>query len=244
MKILPKSILVFFLILAGLVSLLATSGGSPPPYSGPPSLWLITNNPIEEYDRMYNDAFVCKGDRAKLFWRHGATEPVKLSAFPLENISPKLENKILSRNGSMEITIAAAAKLVVNYKEELEKEIKILPEDICTGFPMFPLGNYEGELEQKQPNSQKTSEGLRLFWDAQSNSFKANLNYLILDCSTKAELNQISCKQAEDSSDLKNIEILIKVSKDKLTGSYKGHAKSALSAWYEISGTISFTKKP
>jgi len=244
MRVFSKSILLSFLILIGLISLIATSGPTQAPYSGPPVLWLISKNPIDEYERMHRDAFVCKGENVKLFWKQGVTEPVKLSAFPLENISPKLENKILSRNGSLEITVADAAKLIVNYKSKLEKQIKILPQDICTAYPMFPLGYYEGKLEQKQPIKQNSSETLHLFWNAETNSFKARLTHLGLDCSTKAELNQITCKQTKDSFDTKNIEILIDVSKDKLTGTYKGHAKTALSSWYQISGTISFSKKP
>ena len=244
MKIFSKSILLSFLIIVGLISLIATSGPTTPPYSGPPTLWLITKNPVDEYTRMYNDAFVCKTDKVKLFWKHGVAEPVKLSAFPVENISPKLENKILSRNGSLEITVVDAAKLIVNYKNKLEKQIKLLPEDICTGFPMFPLGYYEGKLEQKQPIKQNSSETLHLFWNAETNSFKAQLAYIGFDCSTQAKLNQITCKQTKDGTDTKNVEILVNVSKDKLTGSYKGHAKTALSAWYPISGTISFSKMP
>ena len=246
----PVQVLLLMLIgLAGIASLIATS---PPPG---PLFYLVSENNFEDNDESGyyrygpESAFACKDEEATLKWgvREGGNP--RLSAEPIENISPELKRKPVSREGSLNISILGDAELKLDVNRDLPDgylQVGLVPEELCTGYAFPIVGWYEGAFEQITPLPASLERQLRLVWMTEGAEpfLRAELADKLLTpnfldrfrCDYKLAGTGLACNLNEGD---KTLTLEFDITENGLAGTYSGVAASGTS----ITGKFTVTKQ-
>jgi len=272
MKKIIRIISLAIVLALGLVTLVATAPGI---LSRSP-IKIITRNPVrseKEYplnQKILDPSYACKNDGISIEWDLYGTQTVLLTANPLENLEPEIKQKSLAKKGSIGLTVKDEVTITIQTQnttspQKLKQTIKMIPDELCTKFPIIPIASYEGKLEQKQPFASSVDKIIKIYMSpfTENDELKLGIfspeqspgeqpsaiyNYpeVNLDCIAKVSNASIICKQkAPNYNDrIKDLEMNIIVSKDGLKGTYKGQTKHGLGSWSAISGTLDFRPKP
>ncbi len=253
------------LIVLGIASLLAT----PAPLPQTSELVVKTRNPIGP-PFYYNSLFVkkypnhllrldaaCKGDSISVGWDILDSGTALVTSLPKTSISPNFDQIAVSAKGSQKSIISSEVSLILTAPKAVYKQtIKLLPNEICTGFPIIPIGKYEGSFQRKSPDPKELKRYIYLYWKSTSNE---NLDRMVANiyetepqnsdefhqaisvaCSLQAEIKQIIC----DSDGKSSLKMVIKVSETGLNGNYSTEETSSQYSGITGTGSFSFTKIP
>ena len=270
MKKIIRVLLLILVLAFGLVSLVATSPERP--RTSP--IKIITRNPTNPKrgyfanQSILDPSYACKNDEISIEWNLYGAKTVLLTANPLKNIEPELKQELLSKDGSINLTVKDEVTLTIETQNtsstrKLKQTIKMIPNELCTKFPIIPIAAYEGKLEQKKPFASSIDKIVKIYMNpfAKDDELKLGIfsteqnpneqPYYIrqaeatLDCIANVANATIICKQQNPDyyNRIKDLEMNIKLTKDGFSGTYKGLAKHSLGSWSAISGTFIFIQK-
>jgi hypothetical protein len=222
----------------GLFSLLATSE-TPEPYG---YIYLAINP--ESYATNSIDA--CINDELILSWNVVSGSTSILSAIPKENISPLLIDRTVDLQGELPITVKGPSKINLLYDQrgstiyQASAEIRLLPDDLCNGFPIDIRGDYEGTLEQTLPQvaSLPRSLSVYLLGNALAADLKTETSSIALYCTTSAQDDMLTCTQGQEEITFK---LEGQITSAGFEGTYEGTQKGS-SFETNTSGTFRFSK--
>ena len=261
LKIVRKLFLAIMITL-GIASLLAT----PAPLPKPSELRVKTRNPIGPpvyYNSLFSKShpthtlktnFACKGDKITVGWDIVDSGTAILTSLPKTSISPDFDQLAVSAKGSQEAVISNKVTLILASEATYRQNIELLPEEICTGYPITVVGEYEGSFQETSPDAKALKRYLYFDWESYSNDKSGRLFAKIfetkpekaddyrytfsLDCELLTDSKQITCKNSR-------LEMLIRVSDSGLSGEYSTEkSKSESSRKDDIVGTGNFSFSP
>lgn len=187
---------LLIVVAAGIWSIVATS---PPPL---PELFVLTLNDDEEYGYYYSDSvFACEGESVLVRWNTFEGNGGTLTTEPAGNLDPDLRNRAVTSTG--ELTTVVLGEVVIIFRvgsdPDAQREIQLIPPDLCTGFPVDVVGRYEGTLDQTDPDVRTLERALRFYWDG--DALRATLSSDTaadqLTCTAFVDDDRLVCRDGE-----------------------------------------------
>jgi hypothetical protein len=229
--------------LAGILSILATSPLPPDGY-----LYIVTLNNPEAFSNDYGggESFACKDDFVKVGWELKVSKKALLSTIPVDGVEPGLNEKTLSGTGEEQVKVIAQTDFLFDTISDsyptFTYKLNLLPNDICTGFPVRPVGIFSGKLEQTIPTSATLPRDLQLQWNGSSllAIVRSDQTSISSSCTLDATSDSISCENERDGTVLFKLEG--QMSATGFAGSYEG-ISTDLNSQLPFAGTFSFSPK-
>ncbi len=228
-------VLLAIIFLAGIFSIVATS-------IPPPDLRALEAHPRT----------VCKNDEATLIWIAEKASKVTLSASPLGNLIPKLDEKEVENKGRLRVNVLGETKIdmLITDKSDvpdlsISAHLELVPENICASLIFNPIGFYEGEIQFTSPNQQTLEKWLDIGWSKTLNQFLAELKpkegyydfRQQFTCGKLTANKELRCI-ANESNSLKEWRVILegKFTGNDFKGTYKREGQNP------EEGTFSFTR--
>jgi hypothetical protein len=236
---------LFVLASVGVAGILATTP-LPLPYFA-----IITANNEELYAHPIDEeaVFACLDEKVKLDWSIPDTSSVTLTATPSGNLNPDLNKQKAESYGTLE-TVALGDVVVTLEAGDLKIDValKLLPQEVCTGFPINLIANFEGELRQTLPETASLKRQLELRW--RGNALQARIadtvtnedGYItasLTNCQLFPDEDELICSAGDEANPRLRLEGTITA--EGFAGSYQGFDESTGSA-ISFEGTFDFKK--
>ena len=223
---------MLLVLVVGVLSLLATVPSSD-------SFSIATVN-----DRQENSGeailYACLNEQIELRWNLYVSGTATLNAVPSDAFEPKLENKSIRDEGSLNLGFLKPSKLSVKLSDNTrEYTFEQLSDEICTGFPVQPVvGAYKGTLKQTSPQAATLESDLQFIWIG--DKLHARVDFRpAFPCTFDTTTDQIICiegDQATPTFKLKGTFV-----KDHFEGSYQGLGET-VAGQTSFAGTFVFAK--
>lgn len=224
-------------LVAGVLSLLATT---PFPYD---ELVVITLN---NTDVLGNDktVYACTTEKVLLRWEVNSGRKAFFTVTPSTSTNPEIVGRQVDGQGSLLFNILDDVRFQLDSEAEIpDSEIigKVLPDSICAGFPIFPIGLYEGTFNQILPEPLNLQRKLLLYWDNRgTEGLFAQVDLGIpIPCTFDASTDQITCTEGDESAP--TFKLLGAFIEDTYEGSYQGLGET-VAGQTSFAGTFSFKK--
>jgi hypothetical protein len=228
---------ILLVLVMGVLSLLATT---PLPYD---VLVVITLN---NTDVLGNDktVYACTTEKVVLRWEVNSGRKAFLTITPSTNINPEIANRQVGGQGSLLLNILDDVRFKLDSEAEIpDSEItgKILPDTICAGFSIFPIGQYEGTFSQILPEPRNLQRELLLYWDDQGfeGLFAQVDSGIPIPCTFDASTDQITCTEGKATAPTFKLEGAFV--EESFQGNYQGVGETA-GVQTGFQGTFSFKK--
>jgi hypothetical protein len=236
---------LLLLILLGVASIVATTPGLPPYFT------IITANNEEVYTRPIDEeaVFACLNEKVKLQWSIPDASSVTLTATPLGNLNPDFEGQKAEAYGSLETTALGNVSVALEAEGiKFEAALELLSEDICTGFPINLIADFEGKLRQTLPEVATLDRDLELRW--RGNTLQARLvdtvtneddfvSEILATCQLFPDEDRLLCLAGDEANPRLRLEGT--VTAEGFTGNYQGFDESTGSA-ISFEGTFNFVE--
>lgn len=236
---------LFVLASLGLASILATT---PLPM---PRFVIVTANDDERYAYPIDQeaVFACLNEKVRLEWGIPDASSVTLTATPSGNLNPDLNKRKTESYSTLETV--ALGDVVVSLEAgdlKIDVALKLLSEDVCTGFPINLITNFEGTLQQTLPETALLKRQLELRW--RGNALQARVSdtvtnedgYItesLANCQLFPEEDRLVCLAGDEANPRLRLEGI--VTAEGFAGSYQGFDESTGSA-ISFEGTFDFKK--
>jgi hypothetical protein len=239
---------LLLLILLGVASIVATTPGLPPYFT------IITANNEEVYTRPIDEeaVFACLNEKVKLQWSIPDASSVTLTATPLGNLNPDFEGQKAEAYGSLETTALGNVSVALEAEGiKFEAALELLSEDICTGFPINLIANFEGKLRQRLPEVATLNRDLELRWRGNTlqarlintvtdeNGYIDEISQVLTTCQLFPEEDRLLCLAGAEENPSLRLEGT--VTSEGFAGSYQGFDESTGSS-VSFVGTFNFVK--
>lgn len=245
-----RLVLMTGLFVAGVTSLLATS--EPPSYAYG-SLSVTTPFNSADYSSKLG---VCKGEAINIRWEiFGGSNP-RVSASPPQNIEPTLPSTPVNNTGETTVTIKDAVTISLNIDDakdgyQTQVQVVVIPEGICTGFPLELRGNYTGTLEQVTPQVASLPHGFSIRWNNNNDTLGATLTRgssrtessnttFEMSCTVLDQEDKLTCVYDPSGTAILTLEGTVTAT--GYQGSYQGVLEGA-TFQTPTSGTFNFVKQ-
>ncbi|MGL4610056.1 MAG: hypothetical protein ACRCYY_10270 [Trueperaceae bacterium] len=144
-------LLLLGVVLLGISTLLASMGPLPPDFE------IITNNYEDSYGSYgltSKIVFACRNKKVLVSWTVTESNGVILTAVPLGRLSPDFNRQKPGKSGYLETVVLGELELGLESTVfDATVAFKLLPEDICTSFPINLIANCDGTLYQTVSDS-------------------------------------------------------------------------------------------
>jgi hypothetical protein len=237
-------------LLVGVVGLATLFASTPPP----DSIYVNTfNNPFggeysdngtpETSEDDYVAVYACTNDAAKVEVEVFLYNDVKgtLTATPPGNTQPELDQKVVSSSSSrstvFDITVLGEVKIgLTSSKGGGSVLIKLIPEDVCTGFPLSLIADFAGTLQQTLPEATTLERTLVLRWS--KSNLVASLGADAI-CQRFPDEDKLLCLAGDEANP--RLQLEGQIVGDTFTGTYKGFDESTATK-VTFEGTFTFKK--
>lgn len=240
---------LLLLSLFGVVTIVATS--YPVPELIRFAIVTLNNGPRVSPD-VEEIVFACLNEKVKLEWDvPDAENDVILTTLPSGNLSPGFENQQVEKSGALDMSVLGGATVTLKWGAlELEIALELLSEDICTGFPLNLIADFEGTLEQTSPEVASLARRLNLRW--QGNALQTRLTDTVVNeygsygakglanCQVFPAEDKLICLEGNETNPRLRLEGTITA--EGFVGSYKGFERSATGSRISFEGTFDFKK--
>ncbi len=237
-----RIMVLIVMLVGGIFSLLATS--EPPVY---PSAYMELLSDKDAYGLQI--AEVCPEESLILRWVVSEGNRSILNAIPSVNISPTFVDKSVNKEGEVEIITKGDVEITLVYDQrnssisEAKASIKMIPQAICTGYPMDIRGNFRGQLLQVEPENATLNRDLTIYWS--DGKLLATMVDLVSSgtiqfvCTADDLTDSLQCIERTESK--VTFKLGGKFTATDFSGTYEGIQQGS-SFETSVSGTFSFKK--
>jgi hypothetical protein len=228
----------------GIVTLLAS--GVPPDsftvttFNNPLGAEYLNNGTPDNTEDDYQAVFLCSEDKAKLELFIVNGETATLTAVPLENVLPELDGKLISPSSQsqmLEVQVLGEVKLtLVSPKGGGEEVIKMIPNEVCRGFPVNLIADFEGTLEQTLPEPASLPRAIEMRW--RNATLEASLSGAT--CQLFPDEDRLLCLAGNETNP--GLRLEGQVVNDTFAGSYEGFV-TGTATQVNFEGTFNFVKR-
>ncbi len=228
----------------GVLSLLATCCEQPPPgVEVNNELIIHTINPaynpktvfIPEYrPESHMQRYACPNEKIRVSWNIKSGNEGTLDATPKNALNPIIKAMNVSGEGSLETVILEKADITLESKYTFRTSVFMIPETICSGYPIIPIGKFSGTLIQEKPIQKSFEQKASFIWSqygnvieldmavAESPATTEGVRKVGLRCSYQEAKPNLVCMQTRSSSNIEQLTIFIDITAKGLEGTFFG----------------------
>ena len=254
-----KIIIMLGLISLGFISILATAPSPPPGFTVKNRLNIHARNPFSEPENVFMPEsrpeshiyrYACYNEKIEISWSIEGSKKALLNASPYNSLEPKIKNRQLSGSNSMSATILGETNISLQSDYSFNEHFSIMPNLICSGFPIEPIGKFSGEVKQLTPRIKTSKQTATMKWGYFENAIQLIIvlpdtlaageanKAENLRCNYQAQTPNIVCMREASATNVLQLTIILNVTKNGLEGTYFGSRAEDWKKPVSFSGTL------